>query len=207
MTDATNASVNLKHRLVGGVALVLLAIVLLPRVLTGTGSPGNSLNADYTEDETRVRPTVISEISTTATMLLDSSKNTEIEVLEGLEDSELITIPSPDKRGLEKDILLLKDEVDAIADLTLDLDSRAVVTGWIAQVGIFRKSDNVSRVLADLRNDGMYPKLKSVDANGSEATLIWIGPYITKEEARREGSKAMLRTDSSPVVRAWPNDL
>ena len=54
MTDATNASVNLKHRLVGGVALVLLAIVLLPRVLTGTGSPGNSLSADYTEDETRV---------------------------------------------------------------------------------------------------------------------------------------------------------
>ena len=38
MADPLDRTVNLKHRLVGAIVLVGLAVILLPRVLTGTES-------------------------------------------------------------------------------------------------------------------------------------------------------------------------
>tara|TARA_B100000029_G_scaffold331570_1_gene323844 strand:- start:1273 stop:1896 length:624 start_codon:yes stop_codon:yes gene_type:complete len=206
MTDTTNASVNLKHRLVGAVALVVLAVVLLPRLLTGTSGEGGGINANYTNGETRVQPTVISEIATIGTAPQERPDDTTIEVIDAVSSSELIISSSRDQQVRDADLSFKKIQIDLSSSPQIDLTRNTIVTGWIAQVGIFSQSDNVSRVVKDLRNDDMYPKLKVIETNGSKATMIWIGPYITKDEARREGNKAMLLTDSPPVIRLWPSN-
>lgn len=79
-----------------------------------------------------------------------------------------------------------------------------VERGWIVQVGTFRKSDNVDRLVADLEERGFGPSTTDVDTSGGSATRVWVGPYETRVEAARVKNRVTQHTGSEALIVAYP---
>ena len=81
MADLPDGYFNLKHRLVGATVLILVAVILLPRVLTGTDaeSVGSSVNVRTTP---QIQPQVLSVVTPQKSKSTEVSKRTRIEIIE-----------------------------------------------------------------------------------------------------------------------------
>ena len=84
------------------------------------------------------------------------------------------------------------------------MPAKAVVVGWIAQVGVFEEQKNAKRLVEKLAEDRIAAKLEDVLIEGSSVTRVLLGPFGTKAKAVREGNKAMMRANTKPIIKKWP---
>ena len=203
MADLPDGFFNLKHRLVGATVLILAAVILLPRVLTGTdGVSGRpSVNARAAP---QIQPQVLSEITPFDSDPAEVSTRTRIEILE---QPAVVRTDNGTGSAQSRDFLSADDIKDRIAEIPLSSGtsvSKSIVTGFIVQVGIFQRPENSRNLISNLKKDGIDAKAETIEMDGRQATRIWLGPFSTRSEATREGNKAMMRTHSKPIVKEWP---
>ena len=203
MADLPDGYVNLKHRLVGATVLNLVAVILLPRVLTGTDAESVRSNANV-RTMPQIQPQVLSLVTPPKSDPTEVSKRTRIEIIEQ---------PAVARIGAETRIVESSDlhSADDIEDQNAEIPllsrssvSKSIVKGFIVQVGIFQQRENTRNLILNLENDGIDAKTEAIEVNGRQATRIWLGPFSTRSEATREGNKAMMRTHSKPIVKEWP---
>jgi len=203
MADLPDGYFNLKHRLVGATVLILVAVILLPRVLTGTDAESvrSSVNVRTTP---QIQPQVLSVVTLPKSDPTEVSKRTRIEIIEQ---------PAAARTGDGTRIVESSDlhSADGIEDQNAEIPllsrssvSKSIVTGFIVQVGIFQRPENTRNLISDLKKDGIDAKAETIEMDGRQATRIWLGPFSTRSEATREGNKAMMRTHSKPIVKEWP---
>ena len=203
MADLPDGYFNLKHRLVGATVLILVAVILLPRVLTGTGAESvrPSVNVRVTP---QIQPQVLSVVTPPNSDPTEVSKRTRIEIIEQ---------PAVARTGDGTGIAESNDfhSADGIEDQNPEIslssrssDSKSIVRGFIVQVGIFQQRENTRNLILNLKKDGIDAKAETIQIDSRQATRIWLGPFSTRSAATREGNKAMMRTLSKPIVREWP---
>jgi cell division septation protein DedD len=203
MADLPDGYFNLKHRLVGATVLILVAVILLPRVLTGTDpeSIRSSVNVRTTPQIQMQELSVVTPLKSDPT---EVSTRTRLEIIEQ---------PAVAKTGEEAGIVESNDShsADSIEDKQSEIRlssrssvSKSIVKGFIVQVGIFQEPENTKNLILNLKKDGIDAKAEAIEMNGGQATRIWLGPFSTQSEAAREGNKAMMRTNSKPIVKEWP---
>lgn len=76
--------------------------------------------------------------------------------------------------------------------------------GWIVQVGTFKNSDNVAKLVAQLEEDGFSTSTSEVDTSEGLATRVWVGPYETRVEAARQKTRVKQRTGTEGLIVAYP---
>ena len=203
MADLPDGYVNLKHRLVGATILILVAVILLPRVLTGTDAESvrSSVNVRTTP---QIQPQVLSVVTPPNSDPTEVSERTRIEIIE----QPVVARTGDGTRIVESSDLHSADGIEdqnaEIPLLSRSSVSKSIVTGFIVQVGIFQRPENTRNLISDLKKDGIDAKAETIEMDGRQATRIWLGPFSTRSEATREGNKAMMRTHSKPIVKEWP---
>ena len=203
MADLPDGYFNLKHRLVGATVLILVAVILLPRVLTGTDAESvrSSVNVRTTP---QIQPQVLSVVTPPNSDPTEVSKRTRIEIIE----QPVVARTGDGTRIVESSDLHSADGIEhqnaEIPLLSGSSISKSIVTGFIVQVGIFQRPENTRNLISDLKKDGIDAKAETIEMDGRQATRIWLGPFSTRSEATREGNKAMMRTHSRPIVKEWP---
>ena len=203
MADLPDGYFNLKHRLVGATVLILVAVILLPRVLTGTDAESvrSSVNVRTTP---QIQPQVLSVATPPKSNQTEVSKSTRIEIIE----QPAVARTGDGTRIVESSDLHSADDIEdqnaEIPLLSRSSVSKSIVTGFIVQVGIFQRPENARNLISDLKKDGIDAKAETIEMDGRQATRIWLGPFSTRSEATREGNKAMMRTHSKPIVKEWP---
>ena len=203
MADLPDGYFNLKHRLVGATVLILVAVILLPRVLTGTEAESvrSSVNVRTVP---QIQPQVLSVVTPPNSDPTEVSKRTKIAIIEQPDvartgDGTRI-VESSDLHSADG----IEDQNAEIPLLSRSSVSKSIVTGFIVQVGIFQRPENTRNLISDLKKDGIDAKAETIEMDGRQATRIWLGPFSTRSEATREGNKAMMRTHSKPIVKEWP---
>jgi cell division septation protein DedD len=203
MADLPDGYFNLKHRLVGATVLILVAVILLPRVLTGTGAESVRSSVDP-RTTTQIQPQVLSVVTPQKSDPTETSTRTRIEIIEQ---------PAVPEAGDGTGVVESSDfhQADGIEDQSAEIPlssrssvSRSIVKGFIVQVGIFQQRENTINLILNLKKDGIDAKAETIAMDGRQATRIWLGPFSTRSEAIREGNKAMMRTHSKPIVKEWP---
>ena len=203
MADLPDGYFNLKHRLVGATVLILVAVIFLPRVLTGTDaeSVGSSVNVRTTP---QIQPQGLSVVTRSDSDPAEVSTRTRIEIIE----QPVVARTGDGTRIVESSDLHSADGIeDQNAEIPLSSGpsvSKSIVTGFIVQVGIFQRPENSRNLISNLKKDGIDAKVEIIQMDGRQATRIWLGPFSTRSEATREGNKAMMRTHSKPIVKEWP---
>lgn len=206
MADHPDGFFNLKHRLVGATVLILVAVIFLPRVLTGTDVEfaRNSVNARTVP---QIQPQVLSVVAPSGSVTVDDSTRTRIEIIE---QPAVRRTAEGTGKAQSSDFLSadgIKDpsaEIPLASDSSISSSSNSIVTGFIVQVGIFQRPENTRNLISELKKDGIDSKSEVIMIDGRQATRIWLGPFSTRSEATRQGNKAMMRTHSKPIVKEWP---
>lgn len=77
-------------------------------------------------------------------------------------------------------------------------------SGWALQVGIYAKSSNAEGIAESLTVHGFAPKLNAFEASFGVATRVWIGPYVSKSDARTASKQLENKTGNKGYVTELP---
>lgn len=145
----------LKQRLVGAIVLIALAVIFLPMLLDGSGTP-ETLDVKVRIPERSEAPESRFEDPEVAAELDEPAEDNDT----GSEASG--TVPDDAENGAEA----------------------AAVTGWVVQVGSFSRESNALVLRDQLRDRDYDAFVKKGESDGDTMWRVRVGPVPGESEAR-----------------------
>lgn len=158
--DATDLDLALKQRLVGAIVLMALAVIFLPMLLDGAGTP-ETLDVEVEIPERSEAPESRFEEPDVAAEFAEPAEPA------GEEDTE-----SP------------AAETGVEADAAVDTPETPPVTGWVVQVGSFSRESNAQVLRDRLRDQGYAAFVNEGESGGNAVWRVRVGPMAEESEAR-----------------------
>ena len=212
MTDeqAPTHDFNPKHRVVGAIILVCVAVVALPLILSDRAvAPPTQPVAEVPTPNTRV---VVTPITPVPLPLPSNVPPATVKTIPSLvtptapapsssapsANSAVASNPTPSRNGASAPVT--PSSVPAVAASA----KPAVTKGWIVQVGAFSDTDNANRLKENLVRRGYAPELDKIALNKTQVVRVRVGPYVTEAEARATLGRIQRELSVKGVVRAYP---
>lgn len=206
----TSQDFNPKHRVVGAIILVVLAVILVPLILHDRAPPAPTQpTAEMPAPDTRL---VVTPLTPVPLPENSSSAPTAIKTIPSL--AAAITTPAagnqPASATREP---AAATENASVSDTPLPgkapakssaLHSTAVGKGWIVQVGAFSHADNATRLKENLVRHGYAPALDKISLNKGQGVRVRVGPYTSEADARTAQARIQREMGIKGVVRAYP---
>ena len=210
MTDeqAPTHDFNPKHRVVGAIILVCVAVVALPLILSDRAvAPPTQPVAEVPTPNTRVVVTPITPVPLPSNVPPATVKTIPSLVTPTAPapsssapsaNSAVASNPTPSRNGASAPVT--PSSVPAVAASA----KPAVTKGWIVQVGAFSDTDNANRLKENLVRRGYAPELDKIALNKTQVVRVRVGPYVTEAEARATLGRIQRELSVKGVVRAYP---
>ncbi len=210
MTDeqAPTHDFNPKHRVVGAIILVCVAVVALPLILSDRAvAPPTQPVAEVPTPDTRVVVTPITPVplpsnappamvKTIPSLVTPTVPATPSSVPSA--NPAVSNNPTPSRNGASTSVTA-QTSVPAAAS-----SKPAVTKGWIVQVGAFSDADNANRLKENLLRHGYAAELDKIALNKTQVVRVRVGPYVTEAEARTALGRISRELKVKGVVRAYP---
>ncbi len=208
MADKQDASqdFNPKHRVVGAIILVVLAVILVPLILRDR-APSEPIppTAEMPAPDSRVVVTPLTPVP-----LPDNSAPTAIKTIPSLVASVTPPPAAVTHNQAEPTQTASPAEVSATsppskAPSKPNAPSKVVLAkGWIVQVGAFSHTNNATRLKENLVRHGYAPELDKISINQGQGVRVRVGPYPREAEARTAQARIQRELGIKGVVRAYP---
>ncbi|NOY17392.1 MAG: SPOR domain-containing protein [Gammaproteobacteria bacterium] len=192
-----------RHRLTGAVVLILLAIVLLPMLLSkkpDTEVPAEDhVVMEITNQGKKVFVSRISSITPTDSAVVQhkargaeakgsGTKNNSKKSSARLKPTAkpVVSPVVPPKRTVKAPAKKSAATQSEPRRSTTKKSSKNVpVGGWILQVGVFSQSANANKKVSTLKKKGFAAKSVKVKTSRGTVTKVWIGPFKNRESAEK----------------------
>lgn len=178
--DATDLDLALKQRLVGAIVLIALAVIFLPMLLDGAGTP-ETLDVEVEIPERSEAP---------------ESRFEEPDVAAELAE--------PAEPAGEEDTEAPAAEAEVEADAAMDAPETPPVTGWVVQVGSFSRESNAQVLRDRLRDQGYAAFVKEGESGGNTVWRVRVGPMPEESEAREVARRLEEERGKSALVMTHP---
>jgi DedD protein len=189
-----------KHRIVGAIIVVALAVIFIPMILSNREAPGDRADApsaaprDTAADGNKVAVTKLpppesTKAATDPAPAAEPSSDKPAEVAAPTEIKEAkaaATPPAPAKTPAGK------TGADA---------SRG---GWVVQVGTFSNTANAARLEKKLRAEGRPLLVERISLEGHKAVRLRVGPFPDREAALKVRDRIHKEVGVKGVVLAYP---
>lgn len=220
------SSYSPKHRIVGAIILVSLAVIFLPMILSPDQPPSppkETLNA-IPKPETQVfrMPAaslgqVKSPESSQDLMAggADTTRSKERSVPVGPSTSVAKATSDSDNTARARKDTDMRAAGATPTDNAAQRETRATTSvdnaaatkkadGWVVQVGTFSDSENAKRLQERLQQSGFLVNLQNVDLKGRKVVRVRVGPYRQKHVAMDARSRIEKEVGLEGVVLAYP---
>ncbi|HEX9625807.1 MAG TPA: SPOR domain-containing protein [Acidiferrobacterales bacterium] len=197
--DDPSRDFNPKHRIVGAIILVALAVIFVPMILS-----------ERVPQDPDARPAVVPspETRVVVTPVVPPEPDPESEPVKTIPPMMPVqpqTVPESEPDAPAPAAAPPPPPVTTAKPEPAKPKPAPVVTaGYVVQLGAFSDADNAQRLAAELREHGYAPKLDSVNVDGKRATRVRVGPYRSKEEASRVQARIQKETGNKGVVLSYP---
>ena len=162
-----------------GVVLIALAVIFVPILLDGSGTP-EQLDLEI----------AIPERDEVPTSQFD----------EAPEPPELQSGDAPDQSATPTN----DAPTTTLTSETPGDGEEAIVSGWVVQVGSFTEDTN-ARVLRDrLREQGFAAFVEQTESDGDSLWRVRVGPVASKSEAQTLGERLQALRGQSVLVMSYP---
>ena len=195
--DDDGGDFNPKHRIVGAVIVVSLAVIVLPMILSDEpGQPatsGVSGLSEIPQPETKVLrlPTAsLAEQAVTDTQVTTTTTTVETGSTKKPEKAAPITIT----KAMQAEQTESKKSTS---------ETSPASEGWVVQVGTFSNDDNARRLRDKLKKHGFLVKLIDVKLKGEKAVRVRVGPYRQKRVAEKAQTQIQQKVGLEGVVLAY----
>ncbi len=156
---------QMKHRLVGAVIMVSVAVLVIPWLLSRQNIEAN---ATRSTGKNAANNAIISEI-----VPLTAAGEAGIKITK--------------QQSVQPALLNQDDGVGQVAKSPAPATTAG--GGWAVRVGTFSKPANAASVSAKLAKSGFTAHKVTVKTDLGHATRIWLGPYAKKETAGEVGKR------------------
>ncbi len=188
---------NPKHRIVGAVIIVSLAVIVLPMILSD--EPGQPAASRVSETSEIPQPeTKVLRLPTTS---LAEQAVTDTPVTKTTTAVETGSTKKPEKSSAA---------ITAKATLTQQTEPKKSTSetspaseGWVVQVGTFSNNENAHRLRDKLKKHGFLVKLIDVKLKGEKAVRVRVGPYRQKRVAEKAQTQIRQKVGLEGVVLAY----
>jgi DedD protein len=206
--DSASPSFDPKHRIVGAVVIVALAVILLPLILkerepslapggdTGVPAPA-AMNTPVGVNKvavTVVTPPVQSQPKPAAPPAI-TAPAISAAVVGAAPRSAPESAPVAPAAHLSKPVVAPKPTLSAASKTT---------NGWVVQVGTFASTTNAARVQDRLRSMGQTVQAEAITLQGSNAVRVRVGPFSDRTAAVKAQDRIQKETGMKVVVLAYP---
>ena len=193
MPQPNDHSFDLKHRLVGAVVLIVVAVIVLPLVLTGQKQGHRHTSINNGDAAVPIQQTFISRI--------------EVEKRDGSAQQSAADTGN-DKSGPTKvfDTQGSSNDVNnqRINDNRPVAGSVGLPSGWVVRVGVFQIPENAEKRKSLLDENGFNVNLEETKLDGKTAIRVFLGPFSREEEAERMKAQAVMVTNDKAFVARYP---
>ncbi|MFQ5936027.1 MAG: SPOR domain-containing protein [Acidiferrobacterales bacterium] len=215
-----------KHRILGAVVIVSLAVIFLPLILSEeqTPPPAKTALSKIPAAESKVfrmPASAISksesesvELSSNARTLTGSKRsqvNAQKPTQQSITESQRKKAPSTSQGHASagsqtkgEDASSKRRDITTIASSKKQTDTNAQTQGWIVQVGTFSNKENAQRLRDRLQQDGFLVNLQNVELKGRKAVRVRVGPYRQKHVAVEARSRIEKEVGLEGVVLVYP---
>jgi DedD protein len=211
--DSGPATFNPKHRIIGAIILVALAVIFIPMLLDETqpptdlkDSPEIPARPSAQAPDTKVVVTPLAQLDAQdkkepvaaagpADIAPSAPEPTKVfggEPLKPVEAPPPAASPAPEKTA---------DKPAAAKSTKTD---KAGAKGWVVQVGVYAHRDNAERVESKLKSHGHAVREETVKIATGTAVRLRIGPYRDKAVAQKARDQIEKDTGEKAVVLAYP---
>ena len=193
MPQSNDHLFDLKHRLVGAAVLIVVAIIILPLVLTGQKQGHRHALIGNGGASVPIQQTFISriEVDNPDVFAQQNSAETVNDESEPRKES--------DTQASAKDV---KDHgVDGSRPTN---DSVALPSGWVVRVGVFQIPENAQKRQSLLDENGFNVSLEETKLDGKAAIRVFLGPFSTEGEAERMKAQVVMVTNDKAFVARYP---
>jgi DedD protein len=205
-----------RHRIIGAVILVSLAVIFIPMILdesstppelTGPGTvpttPGNPA-----APETKVVVTPVAKLDAPSETAPAAERRPDTAPADVKPVAELAT--GPETAPLPMSTVNPKPAQETAAETpkatrTTGTDKPAKGTkGWVVQVGVYSHVDNAKRVQDKLHTAGYSVASDNVTLDSGKAVRLRVGPYKEKGAAEKAQTQIQKLLGTTVIVRAAP---
>ena len=193
MPQPNDYSFDLKHRLVGAAVLIVAEVIVLPLVLTGQKQGHRHALIGNGGTSVPIQKTFISRIEV---------DNPDVSAQQGSAE------PVKDKSEPSKE----SDTQEPAKDVKDqgNNDNRPVVdtvgspSGWVVRVGVFQIPENAKNRQSLLDENGFNVNLEETKLDGKTAIRVFLGPFLSEDEAERVKAQAVMLTNDKAFVARYP---
>ena len=186
-----------KHRIVGAIIVVALAVIFIPMILSDRES------STERPDAQPIAPQSLAEEPNKVAV----TKLTPPAAVEEPAKSTSATAPSTEKTQAEKPAAESAGEKAAApkpSTAPAAAEAKPPSSGWVVQVGTFSNKANATRLEKKLRAEG-HPVLKeTVKVGGTSAVRLRVGPYADRGAALKARERVNKDVGVKGVVLAYP---
>lgn len=212
---------NPKHRILGAVIVVSLAVILVPIILDRHEPPNELKNPSATTGEakpgeTRVVVTPVAELGATPARPANQPvANPAPPVVAAKPVAD--PVPAAAKPAAEPIPAKPAESTEPVAEEPAKKTATKAATktdtkkkteklkkGWVVQVGVYSNTENAKRMVAKLKDLGVKVKSETITLSGSKATRLRVGPYADRATAEKQQARIQKDIGEKVSVVAWP---
>lgn len=211
--EVTSTEFNPRHRVIGAIILVVLAVIFVPLVLeedapqpeirqsaapvTRADSDGGIENKMVVAPVTRIgrAATTADAPGAAADKASDAPAPAAAVVPAPAEPPPVEARPAPD----------VAPKTAAVAPRPSKPEPAATISGgWVVQVGVYSNAANAARMRERLKQHGHPVTTENVTLEGGKAVRVRVGPYPDKATALKTQARIKKETGVLGLVAAYP---
>jgi DedD protein len=189
-----------KHRIVGAIIVVALAVIFIPMILSNRESPAERADA----------PSVAPGESASMQNQVEVTKLSPPESTESAHDVAPATAVNGDKPAAAAPTETEQAKAAATPAPTpakpaaAKTEAKAPSSGWVVQVGTFSNSANAARLEKKLRAEGQPLLVERISLEGHKAVRLRVGPFRDHAAAVTARDRIRKEVGVKGVVLAYP---
>lgn len=208
---------NPKHRILGAVIVVSLAVILVPIILDRHEPPAELKNPSTTTGEpkpgeTRVVVTPVSELGNAPAKPVNQPVSSPVAATKPVADP----VPAAAKPAVEPIPAKPADSAEPVTEEPAKTATKSstktdtkkktekLKKGWVVQIGVYSNTENANRMVAKLKEHGIKAKSETITLSGSKATRLRVGPYADRATAEKQQARIQKDIGEKVSVVAWP---
>jgi len=192
-----------KHRIVGAIIVVALAVIFIPMILSDRESSTERPDAQpIAPDNSSVEPpnkVAVTKLTPPAAAD-DATKRAPAET----SSADKAPAANPTAENAEAKSPTATPKTATASASSRKTDAKPPSGGWVVQVGTFSNTSNASRLEQKLRAEGQPVLTERVDVGGSSAVRLRVGPFRDRAAALKARERINKDVGVKGVVLAYP---
>ncbi|MBI3545765.1 MAG: SPOR domain-containing protein [Gammaproteobacteria bacterium] len=205
--DDARPQFNPKHRIVGAIIIVSLAVIFLPMIFDERQPPPELKGVSETPVRERTPETrvVIAPVAPVETQIKENSEVAPKAItpppvpVSPPKPIPKSTAPAPAPPPKKAKVNPAPEKPKVVAAPT-----EKISAGWMLQVGIFSNTENATRLRDNLKSHGHAVHAEAVVLEGKKATRLRVGPFQDKAQAVNAQVQIHNETGVPAVMQTYP---